>query len=154
MITGKALKNRTDRFADATGRRPRIYVTPVDGVGKDRAVKALAAEFADLGFDVDLNTLAQTPQQVARAAVENDVHVIGLTGLSPGHRILLRQLSDALEQQGADTILIALWGRDILEESRYGGVPVVVFPDEMPGEKCAATILDVITPVAQGSGRG
>ncbi len=138
------VKERSDRFAAAAGRRPRIYVTPIDGEGSDRNIKSLAADFAGLGFDVDINTRAQTPQQVARAAVENDVHVVGLTGMRAGHEALLRQLVQTIEQEGAGTILIAFWGQDISEESQNGTAPMILFPKRMPRETCAAKILDVI----------
>lgn len=145
MEAGPTIKDRSNRFASTAGRRPRMYVTSIDGVGTDRDIQGLAVEFAALGFDVDINTHTQTPRQVARAAVENDVHVIALTGLSAVHRNLLRRLSAAIQKEGGSAILVALWGCNIPEDSRNSGISMVVFPAEMPREQCAAKILDMIS---------
>ena len=78
--------------------------------GHDRGVKVIAAAFADMGFDVDIAPLFQTPAEVARQAVENDVHVVGVSSLAAGHKTLLPQLVDELEAQGRGDILVVIGG--------------------------------------------
>jgi methylmalonyl-CoA mutase len=99
-----------ESFHQQEGRRPRILVAKMGQDGHDRGQKVIASAFADLGFDVDIGPLFQTPEEVARQAVENDVHVIGASSLAAGHLTLVPELRAALEAQGRDDILIAVGG--------------------------------------------
>ncbi|MEM1057694.1 MAG: methylmalonyl-CoA mutase [Verrucomicrobiota bacterium] len=100
----------TDAFAEREGRRPRILIAKMGQDGHDRGAKVVASAYADLGFDVDLGPLFQTPEEAARMAVENDVHVVGMSSLAAGHKTLLPQLKAALEAEGRDDILIVAGG--------------------------------------------
>ncbi|UFA50158.1 methylmalonyl-CoA mutase [Deinococcus radiophilus] len=97
-------------FAEAEGRRPRILVAKMGQDGHDRGAKVIATGFADLGFDVDVSPLFQTPEEAARQAVENDVHVVGVSSQAAGHKTLVPQLIAALEAEGADDILVIVGG--------------------------------------------
>ena len=88
----------SNRFAELDGRRPRILIAKMGQDGHDRGAKVIATGFADLGFDVDIGPLFQTPEEVALQAVENDVHVIGASSLAAGHKTLIPQLIDALKK--------------------------------------------------------
>ncbi len=98
------------RFADEEGRRPRMLVVKLGQDGHDRGAKVIATAFADIGFDVDVGPLFQTPEEAARQAVENDVHVIGVSSQAAGHKTLVPQLIDALRAQGAADILVVCGG--------------------------------------------
>jgi methylmalonyl-CoA mutase len=98
------------RFAEAHGRQPRILVAKVGQDGHDRGQKVIATAFADLGFDVDVGPLFQTPAEVARQAVEADVHVVGVSTLAAGHLTLVPELKAALAELGRDDILIVVGG--------------------------------------------
>ena len=106
---GKIL-TRTEAFAAAHGRRPRLLVAKMGQDGHDRGAKVIATGFADLGFDVDLGPLFSTPEETARQAVENDVHVVGVSSLAAGHLTLVPKLRDALKAEGAGDILIVVGG--------------------------------------------
>ncbi len=106
---GKILA-RTEAFAAAHGRRPRLLVAKMGQDGHDRGAKVIATGFADLGFDVDLGPLFSTPEETARQAVENDVHVVGVSSLAAGHLTLVPKLRDALKAEGAGDILIVVGG--------------------------------------------
>jgi len=97
-------------FAVAHGRRPRILVAKMGQDGHDRGQKVIATAFADLGFDVDVGPLFQTPEEVARQAVEADVHVVGVNSLAAGHMTLVPQLKAALAGAGRSDILIVVGG--------------------------------------------
>ena len=105
-----ALRRDVERFAAAHGRRPRMLVAKVGQDGHDRGAKVIATAFADLGFDVDIGTLFQTPEEVARQAVENDVHVVGVSTQSGGHKTLVPQLVKELERLGAGDIVVTVGG--------------------------------------------
>ena len=100
----------TDEFAQAQGRRPRILVAKMGQDGHDRGQKVLATAFADLGFDVDVGPLFQTPAEVARQAVESDVHIVGVNSLAAGHLTLVPELRDELIAQGRGDIMIVVGG--------------------------------------------
>ncbi len=106
----KAVQERTARFLDSEGRRPRILVAKMGQDGHDRGAKVIATAFADLGFDVDVGPLFQTPEEVARQAVDNDVHVVGVSSLAGGHRELVPALVAALKEAGADDVLVVAGG--------------------------------------------
>jgi methylmalonyl-CoA mutase len=97
-------------FAEAEGRRPRLLMAKMGQDGHDRGAKVVGTAFADLGFDVDFGPLFETPEEVARAAVENDVHVVGVSSQAAGHRVLVPALIDALRAAGGDDILVVCGG--------------------------------------------
>jgi methylmalonyl-CoA mutase len=99
-----------EKFAKAEGRRPRILVAKMGQDGHDRGQKVIATAFADLGFDVDIGPLFQTPAETARQAVENDVHIVGVSSLAAGHLTLIPQLRDELSKRGRADILIVAGG--------------------------------------------
>lgn len=100
----------SDRFAETEGRRPRILVAKMGQDGHDRGAKVIATSFADLGFDVDIGPLFQTPAEVARQAAENDVHVVGASSLAAGHKTLIPQLIDELKKIGREDIMVIAGG--------------------------------------------
>jgi len=100
----------SDRFAELDGRRPRILIAKMGQDGHDRGAKVIATGFADLGFDVDIGPLFQTPEEVAKQAAENDVHVIGASSLAAGHKTLMPQLIEALKKIGRPDIKVVAGG--------------------------------------------
>jgi methylmalonyl-CoA mutase len=105
-----SLRKRTENFAEKHGRRPRILMTKMGQDGHDRGVKVVATAFADMGFDVDISPMFQTPEEAARMAVENDVHAIGVSSLAAGHKILVPALIEALNAGGGQDILVVAGG--------------------------------------------
>ncbi len=103
-------KKMTDDFAKKEGRRPRIMVAKMGQDGHDRGAKVVATAYADMGFDVDMGPLFQTPEETAREAVENDVHVIGMSSLAAGHKTLLPQLIEELKKLGREDIIVICGG--------------------------------------------
>ncbi len=99
-----------EAFAAEEGRRPRMLVVKMGQDGHDRGAKVIATAFADLGFDVDVGPLFQTPEEVARDAVENDVHVIGVSSQAAGHKTLVPELLAQLRKQGGDDIVVVVGG--------------------------------------------
>ena len=128
-----------DGFEEAEGRRPRIMVAKIGQDGHDRGQKVIATAFADLGFDVDVGPLFQTPDEVARQAVEADVHVVGVNSLAAGHLTLVPALRDALAELGADDVLIVVGG--------------VIPPDDVPTlkEMGAAAVYQPGTVIAEAA---
>jgi len=106
----EALRKRTGQFQEREGRRPRILVTKMGQDGHDRGIKVIATGFADLGFDVDISPMFQTPEEVARMAVENDVHVVGVSSQVAGHKTLVPQLINALKTEGGEGVLVVVGG--------------------------------------------
>ncbi|EKN69713.1 methylmalonyl-CoA mutase [Neobacillus bataviensis LMG 21833] len=105
-----AVQKMTDEFLENEGRRPRILIAKMGQDGHDRGAKIIATAFADLGFDVDIGPLFQTPEETARQAIENDVHVIGFSSLAAGHKTLLPQLVGELKKLGREDILVVIGG--------------------------------------------
>jgi len=105
-----AVLKRTEQFQEKEGRRPRILVTKMGQDGHDRGIKVIATGFADLGFDVDISPLFQTPGEVAKMAVENDVHVVGVSSQVAAHKTLVPQLVEALKSEGGEDILVVVGG--------------------------------------------
>ena len=140
------IRKDVDNFAAAEGRRPRMLVVKLGQDGHDRGAKVIATAFADIGFDVDIGPLFQTPEEAARQAIENDVHVVGISSQAAGHKTLVPQLINALKAEGADNILVVCGGvippqdypmlRDIGVAAIYG--PGTNIP------KAAAEILSII----------
>lgn len=104
------VRKLSDRFAELEGRRPRILVAKMGQDGHDRGAKVIATSFADMGFDVDIGPLFQTPEEVAMQAAENDVHIIGASSLAGGHKTLIPQLKEALTKIGRADIMIVAGG--------------------------------------------
>ena len=136
-----------DEFAAAEGRRPRMLVAKMGQDGHDRGSKVIATAFADLGFDVDIGPLFQTPPEVARHAVENDVHVVGVSSLAAGHKTLVPQVIGELKKLGREDILVVVGGvippqdYDFLYQGGVAGMygPGTVIP------ACAATDSAILT---------
>jgi len=103
-------KQMADEFAELEGRRPRILIAKMGQDGHDRGAKVIATSFADLGFDVDVGSLFQTPKEVAKQAVENDVHIVGASSLAAGHKTLIPQLIEELAALGREDILVIAGG--------------------------------------------
>jgi methylmalonyl-CoA mutase len=131
-------------FEANEGRRPRILVAKIGQDGHDRGQKVIATAFADLGFDVDIGPLFATPEEAARQAVENDVHVLGISSLAAAHLTLVPQLKAALVQEGRDDIMIVVGGvvppQDYEELTRAGAA--AIFPPGTVIAEAAAALLD------------
>jgi methylmalonyl-CoA mutase len=106
----KAARDQSNQFAALAGRRPRILVAKIGQDGHDRGAKVIATGFADIGFDVDIGPLFQTPKEVAMQAIENDVHVVGISSLAAGHKTLIPQLIQELKALGRDDIMVVCGG--------------------------------------------
>ncbi|MDE2453069.1 MAG: cobalamin-dependent protein, partial [Burkholderiales bacterium] len=104
------LKAEIAEFGNAQGRRPRVMIAKLGQDGHDRGAKVVATAFADLGFDVDIGPLFQTPEECARQAIENDVHAVGVSTLAAGHKTLVPAIIAELKKQGADDIIVFVGG--------------------------------------------
>jgi methylmalonyl-CoA mutase len=103
-------KTMVERFASLEGRRPRIMIAKMGQDGHDRGAKVIATSFADIGFDVDIGPLFQTPKEAAKQAVENDVHVLGVSSLAAGHKTLVPQVIEELNNLGRPDIMVVAGG--------------------------------------------
>ena len=146
-----ALRRDVDRFAADHGRRPRMLVAKIGQDGHDRGAKVIATAFADLGFDVDIGTLFQTPEEVARQAVENDVHVIGVSTQSGGHKTLVPELVRELDRLGAREIVVTVGGiipaQDHAQLAKAGVKAIFG-----PGTKIPAAARKVLALIVEGGG--
>ena len=106
----ESLKREIAVFAEEQGRRPRVMISKLGQDGHDRGAKVVATAFADLGFDVDIGPLFQTPEECARQAIENDVHAVGVSTLAAGHKTLVPAIIEELKKQGADDIIVFVGG--------------------------------------------
>jgi methylmalonyl-CoA mutase len=143
----------TDAFERAEGRRPRVLVAKVGQDGHDRGQKVIATGFADLGFDVDVGPLFQTPEEVARQAVEADVHIVGVSSLAAGHLTLVPAVRDALAAAGREDILVVVGGvipPDDYDELRAAGA-VAIFG---PGTVIADAAIDLLGILGERLGHG
>jgi len=144
-------RRMAEAFEEAEGRRPRILVAKMGQDGHDRGQKVIATAFADLGFDVDVGPLFQTPEEVARQAVEADVHVVGVSSLAAGHLTLMPALRDALAELGADDVLIVVGGvippDDVLTLKEMGAA--AVFP---PGTVIAEAAQELLRTLSSRLG--
>ena len=104
------IKNKVEAFAENHGRRPRMLVVKMGQDGHDRGAKVIATAFADLGFDVDVGPMFQTPEEAAQQAIENDVHIVGVSSQAAGHKTLVPQLIASLREQGAEEIIVICGG--------------------------------------------
>ena len=141
-----ALRQRTEQFMQKEGRRPRILLTKMGQDGHDRGIKVVATGFADFGFDVDISPMFQTPEEAAKMAIENDVHVVGASSLAAGHKALVPQLIQALKASGAEDILVVAGG--VIPPADYdflyqAGV-VAVFGPGTPLTSSASQVLDAL----------
>jgi methylmalonyl-CoA mutase len=140
-----------EAFVDKHGRRPRMLVCKMGQDGHDRGAKVIATAFADVGFDIDLSPMFSTPEEVARQAIENDVHAVGASSLAAGHKTLVPQLIEELKKQGAEDIVVIAGGvipkqdYDILYQA---GVKCIFGPGT-PIPECARDVLDAVN-VATG----
>jgi methylmalonyl-CoA mutase len=153
---GKAenLADATDlveKFAEADGRRPRILVAKMGQDGHDRGQKVIATAFADIGFDVDVGSLFSTPEEVARQAADNDVHVVGVSSLAAGHLTLVPALRDALAEVGRSDIMVVVGGvippGDF--DELYAAGATAIFP---PGTVIADAAIDLLHKLAERLG--
>jgi methylmalonyl-CoA mutase len=141
-----AMKKQIEDFAAEQGRRPRIMVAKLGQDGHDRGAKVVGSAFADLGFDVDVGPLFQTPEEAARQAIENDVHAVGISTLAAGHKTLVPALIKALKDQGAPEIVVFVGGvippqdYDFLYAAGAKGI----FGPGTPIPQCAAEVLKQI----------
>src|SRR5690554_1841262 len=142
----KKAQKLADDFAVLDGRRPRIMVAKMGQDGHDRGAKVISTSFADLGFDVDIGPLFQTPEEAARQAVENDVHILGVSSLAAGHKTLVPQVIAELKKQGREDIIIIAGGVIPQQDYDYlydAGVTAVFGPGTVI-PKAAAEILEVL----------
>jgi methylmalonyl-CoA mutase len=105
-----SIQKEVEEFALAEGRRPRMLVCKLGQDGHDRGAKVIATAFADIGFDVDIGPLFQTPEEAVREAIENDVHVIGISSQAAGHKTLVPQVIEGLKRERADEIIVICGG--------------------------------------------
>ena len=140
------LKGEINAFAEEQGRRPRVMIAKLGQDGHDRGAKVVATAFADLGFDVDIGPLFQTPEECARQAIENDVHAVGVSTLAAGHKTLVPAIIASLKEQGADDIVVFVGGvipaqdYDFLYEAGVKGI-------YGPGTPIPASAKDVLEQI-------
>jgi methylmalonyl-CoA mutase len=142
----QAITRDIESFVEQHGRRPRMLVCKMGQDGHDRGAKVVATAFADVGFDIDLSPMFSTPEEVARQAVENDVHVVGASSLAAGHKTLVPQLIEELKKQGAEDIVVIAGG--VIPKQDYphlyaAGVKCIFGPGT-PIPVCAREVLDAI----------
>jgi len=142
----QGIRTDIDSFVTEHGRRPRMLVCKMGQDGHDRGAKVIATAFADVGFDIDLSPMFSTPEEVARQAIENDVHVVGASSLAAGHKTLVPQLVEALKKQGADDIVVIAGGVIPRQDYDYlysAGVKCIFGPGT-PIPVCAREVLDAV----------
>ena len=105
-----SIQQEVESFALSEGRRPRMLVCKLGQDGHDRGARAIATAFADIGFDVDIGPLFQTPEEAVREAIENDVHVIGISSQAAGHKTLVPQVIEGLKKEGVEDIIVICGG--------------------------------------------
>jgi len=146
------LKKEIADFAQAHGRRPRVMISKLGQDGHDRGAKVVATAFADLGFDVDMGPLFQTPEECARQAIENDVHAVGVSTLAAGHKTLVPAIINELKKQGADDIIVFVGGviprqdYDMLYDAGVKGI-------YGPGTPIPASAKDVLEQIKKAIGQ-
>jgi len=147
----QGISRDVEAFVAGHGRRPRMLVCKMGQDGHDRGAKVVATAFADVGFDIDLSPMFSTPEEVARQAIENDVHVVGASSLAAGHKTLVPQLVEELKKQGAGDIVVIVGG--VIPRQDYNflykaGVKCIFGPGT-PIPQCAREVLDAVNK-AQG----
>ena len=148
-----AIRKTVAAFADEEGRRPRMLVVKMGQDGHDRGAKVIATAFADIGFDVDVGPLFQTPEEAAREAIENDVHIVGVSSQAAGHKTLVPALIQELRRQGAGDVIVVVGGVVPVEDYdflRSAGVAAIYGPGtHIP--TAAAEIMDIIRKVRKAA---
>jgi len=139
-------KQKADQFAKQEGRRPRIMIAKMGQDGHDRGAKVVATGYADVGFDVDIGPLFQTPAEAAKQAVENDVHILGVSSLAAGHKTLVPQVIEELKKYGREDIMVIVGGVIPAQDYQYlfDAGAVAVFGPGTKISEAAITILDVL----------
>ena len=146
-----AIQKSVEEFAEEEGRRPRMLVVKMGQDGHDRGAKVIATAFADIGFDVDVGPLFQTPDEAAQDAIDNDVHVVGISSQAAGHKTLAPQLIDALREKDAGDIIVICGGvipqqdYDFLKEA---GVKAIFGP----GTNIPAAAQDILKLIREARG--
>ncbi|MDG3581360.1 methylmalonyl-CoA mutase [Galbibacter pacificus] len=139
-------KELANRFAEQDGRRPRILIAKMGQDGHDRGAKVVATGYADVGFDVDIGPLFQTPQEAAKQAVENDVHILGVSSLAGGHKTLVPQVIESLKNYGRDDIMVIVGG--VVPQQDYQFLfdagAIAVFGPGTKISDAAITILEIL----------
>ncbi len=139
----KKAREMADQFAESEGRRPRIMIAKMGQDGHDRGAKVVATGYADLGFDVDIGPLFQTPHEAAKQAVENDVHVVGVSSLAAGHKTLVPQIIEELKKYGREDIMVIVGG--VVPKQDYDYLfkagAVAIFG---PGTKISETAIQIL----------
>ena len=147
----KQAKAMTDEFAELTGRRPRIMIAKMGQDGHDRGAKVVATGYADMGFDVDMGPLFQTPEETAKQAVENDVHVIGVSSLAAGHKTLVPAVIAELKKLGREDILVYVGG--VIPHQDYQFLfdagAIAVFGPGTKVSKSAIQVMDILLQLAK-----
>jgi methylmalonyl-CoA mutase len=140
----KKARDLANKFADLEGRRPRIMIAKLGQDGHDRGAKVVATGYADLGFDVDIGPLFQTPKEATKQAVENDVHILGISSLAAGHKTLVPQVIAALKKYGREDIMVIVGGVIPAQDYQFlfDAGAVGVFG---PGTKIAQAAIDMLT---------
>ncbi len=138
-----------DEFADQEGRRPRIMIAKMGQDGHDRGAKVIATSFADLGFDVDIGPLFQTPKEAAKQAVENDVHILGVSSLAAGHKTLVPQVIEELKQYGRNDIMVVAGG--VIPQQDYdflykAGVSFIFGPGTIISKSAQEILQKLLSP--------
>lgn len=144
----KKVMDKVDAFASEEGRRPRILIAKMGQDGHDRGQKVIATAFADLGFDVDIGPLFSTPEEAARQAVENDVHIVGASSLAAGHLTLIPALRNALAEQGRSDIMIVVGGvipEQDFEALREAGASAIFPPGTVISEAAGELLVQLQT---------
>ena len=147
----KKAKALADQFAEMTGRRPRIMIAKMGQDGHDRGAKVVATGYADLGFDVDMGPLFQTPEETAKQAVENDVHVVGVSSLAAGHKTLVPAVVEELKKLGREDILVYVGG--VIPHQDYQFLfdagAIAVFGPGTKVPKSAMQVLEILIDLAK-----
>ena len=142
-------KQLADAFAKQDGRRPRIMIAKMGQDGHDRGAKVVATGYADVGFDVDIGPLFQTPEEAAKQAVENDVHVLGVSSLAAGHKTLVPQVIEELKKYGREDIMVVVGGVIPVQDYQFlfDAGAVAVFG---PGTKISEAAISILEILMEG----
>ncbi len=146
----KKAKQMADKFAELEGRRPRIMIAKLGQDGHDRGAKVVSTGYADLGFDVDIGPLFQTPKEAVKQAIENDVHALGISSLAAGHKTLVPQVITELKKYGREDIMVIAGGVIPAQDYEYlfnAGV-VGVFG---PGTKISKAAIDILSVLIEST---
>ena len=146
----KHIQNDIEKFAETHGRRPRMLVCKMGQDGHDRGAKVIATSFADAGFDIDLSPMFSTPEEVAKQAVENDVHVVGVSSQAAGHKTLIPSLIAALKAEGADDIIVVAGG--VIPKQDYDALYAAGVKGIFgPGTKIPGSVKQVLKAIEEAS---